>query len=226
MGVAIRTDLKISFHTSQSRHPKPLFRPTFKDIISILLADESRILQIPVSDASTHESAIILGASLDAGKYMYTDLQRRYQQARRPLTVSQSTSVGENKKHSDYDHISGQKYVMSFPTSSKDIEYMYKGPLSTTASVPPKLSPTSKTRNGHAHASPKGTDSDFNSVSNRHGEIPVYLEPEVTTANGHVTSGCVSQNGGALGHSVDHPRQQGQLKSEDDAGDYEDIEAY
>lgn len=42
---------------------------------------------------------------------MYPDLQKTY------------TTVSE--KSSDYDHITERKYILSFPTSSADIDSMY-----------------------------------------------------------------------------------------------------
>ena len=41
-----------------------------------MLDDEATVLSIPVDDASSNEHASILGASLEAGKGMYTDLQQ------------------------------------------------------------------------------------------------------------------------------------------------------
>lgn len=201
---------------SYFRHPKPLSRPTFKDIINILLTEEDRVLQIPVSDASTHESAIILGAPLEAGVYMYTDLQRRYQQIRRPLTVSQKeSSTEESKKHSDYDHISGQKYVMSFPTSSEDIECMYKGPLNKSASVVPQPSHSPKTRNGdHTRGVVK---SSFNGSGRRHhGHSHAAPSPKMTRS-GHMSNSSASSSG-LSSTSVERFSN-----DDDDASDYEVI---
>lgn len=103
------------------------------------------MLQIPVKDASTHDAAIVLGAELDAGKYMYTDLQRTYISASEtpnyhPTTTSQNGKTGAMKP-SDYDHISGQNFFTTFPTSSADIECMFQGQSSINSVVPqPSLS--------------------------------------------------------------------------------------
>lgn len=75
-----------------------------------MLAPESEVLHIPVSDASTHKQARVLGADLLAGEYMYTELHNAYQ------------SVSDE---SVYDHIPERKYVLSFPTSTADIENLY-----------------------------------------------------------------------------------------------------
>ena len=61
-----------------TRHPAPSTRPTFKDILAALLHDEAKVLDIPVEDASTHEQASLLGAPLEAGENMYSDLQQLY----------------------------------------------------------------------------------------------------------------------------------------------------
>lgn len=65
------------------------------------------------------------------------------------VSTSQTKNAEERNKHSDYDHISGQQYVMSFPTSSRDIESMYKGPIKELNSpVVPQPCLTSKNRHG------------------------------------------------------------------------------
>ena len=61
-------------------------------------------------DASTNVQASILGAAISAGNYMYPDLQKTY------------TTISEKN---DYDHITERKYILSFPTSSADIDSMY-----------------------------------------------------------------------------------------------------
>ena len=99
----------------QCWHPNPFSRPCFKDIINTLLRDEERVLQIPIRDASTHESAIILGANLKAGMYMYSDLQQKYT---RQLARMES---GSSVKGHDYDHIQEDQYMFTFPTSSADL---------------------------------------------------------------------------------------------------------
>lgn len=100
----------------QCWHPNPFCRPCFKDVINTLLQDEDRVLQIPIRDASTHESAIILGASLKTGAYMYADLQQRY--------VRQMSVDGKGRlcPH-DYDHIQEEQYMFTFPTSSADLAH-------------------------------------------------------------------------------------------------------
>jgi hypothetical protein len=101
----------------QCWNPNPFNRPCFKDIINTLLQDEDRVLQIPIRDASTNESAIILGATLKTGAYMYSDLQQRY--------VRQISAEGSGRRcPHDYDHIEEeQKYMFTFPTSSADLAH-------------------------------------------------------------------------------------------------------
>ena len=60
------------------RHPVAAARPKYRDILTILLQDERKLLDIPVEDASTHSEACLLGASMEAGKRMYIPLQHCY----------------------------------------------------------------------------------------------------------------------------------------------------
>lgn len=74
------------------------------------------MLQIPIRDASTHESAIILGANLKTGAYMYADLQQRY------VRLMSAEGKGRLCPH-DYDHIQEEQYMFTFPTSSADLAH-------------------------------------------------------------------------------------------------------
>ena len=98
------------------RHPNPHHRPEFRDILIQLVRDEGSLLHIPVSDASTSQQASQLGSPLTAGEYMYSDLQKAYLQQQIPA-----------HNEEEYDSLIGQKYVLSFPTSSADIDYLYNG---------------------------------------------------------------------------------------------------
>jgi len=110
-----------NFPPSTHRHPRPSSRPNFKDILLCLLEDEERVLKIPISDASTNVQAIVLGSALKAGEYMYADLQHRYH-VRNSLCSLASTNSSDIKS-GDYDHISVRKYLLSFPTSTADLEF-------------------------------------------------------------------------------------------------------
>ena len=98
-------------------------------------------------DAKTHKQAIILGAELEAGKLLHKDLQTMYlERGGAPklpaISVQHSPKLSptesrprhrsplvtqREKRTSDYDHISQDKVVMTaFPTSSADIDHMYK----------------------------------------------------------------------------------------------------
>lgn len=79
-----------------------------------LVQDETNLLHIPVRDASTSQQASQLGSPLTAGEYMYSDLQRAY------LLQQKHT-----RDEVEYDSLIGRKYVLSFPTSSADIDYLY-----------------------------------------------------------------------------------------------------
>ena len=96
------------------RHPNPHKRPEFRDILLHLVQEETTLLHIPVRDASTSQQASQLGSPLTAGEYMYSDLQRAY--------LPQQTPPRDEK---EYDSLIGRKYVLSFPTSSADIDYLY-----------------------------------------------------------------------------------------------------
>ena len=122
------------------RNSRPLARPTFKEILYVLLKDENETLQIPIKDACTHDSSIVLGAALDASKYMYTDLQQTYiplNSTASPTGPALQNGRGRKAKRSDYDHISGQNFFTSFPTSSADIESMYHGQTASAAGSTP-----------------------------------------------------------------------------------------
>ena len=51
---------------------------TFRDIVLTLSGNEKVVLTIPKEDSSTSPLAGVLGAPLEAGKNMYSELQRRY----------------------------------------------------------------------------------------------------------------------------------------------------
>ena len=67
-----------NFYLHTYRNPAPSSRPIFRDILEAMLQDETKVLQIPVDDASTNELASILGSPLEAGECMYMDLQQEY----------------------------------------------------------------------------------------------------------------------------------------------------
>ncbi len=47
-------------------------------MLTCLLQDESRVLDIPVEEASTHPEACLLGAPIEVGENMYKALQQCY----------------------------------------------------------------------------------------------------------------------------------------------------
>ena len=53
-------------------------RPSFRDILAVLLEEETKVLEIPASDGSTHPQAGLLGSDLEAGEQMYLALQEMY----------------------------------------------------------------------------------------------------------------------------------------------------
>lgn len=142
--------------------------------MNVLLKNEIQTLQIPVRDASTHDAAIILGAKLEASKYMYMELQQAYVATN--IVKTQSCTVSENgtaskQRRSDYDHIDGQNFFTSFPTSSEDIECMFQGQStsSTNSFIPqPCLYSKSPTGSGaltHHEQQPEDIlDSDYEEI--------------------------------------------------------------
>ena len=60
------------------RHPETVLRPAFRDILLTLVGSEVVVLNIPEEDSSTNPLAGVLGAPLEAGENMYSELQRRY----------------------------------------------------------------------------------------------------------------------------------------------------
>ena len=60
------------------RHRDTASRPTFRDILLILLGNEADILEIPSDALSSHRQAGVLGAPLKAGDHMYRNLQGMY----------------------------------------------------------------------------------------------------------------------------------------------------
>lgn len=60
------------------RHPAPAARPKYREILTVLLDEEHKVLSIPMEDASTNTQACLLGAPIEEGKKMYVALQGRY----------------------------------------------------------------------------------------------------------------------------------------------------
>ncbi len=60
------------------RHSESSQRPGFRDIVLMLVGSEEMVLSIPEEDASTNPLAGVLGAPLEAGENMYSQLQSRY----------------------------------------------------------------------------------------------------------------------------------------------------
>ena len=53
-------------------------RPGFRDILLSLLEDEEEILRMPRDAVGSNSLVAVLGASLDAGFNLYTELQTKY----------------------------------------------------------------------------------------------------------------------------------------------------
>ena len=69
----------VAIHTiTFLRHPESSERPSFRDIVLTLVGGVENVLNIPEEDSSTNPLAGVLGAPLEAGENMYSELQRRY----------------------------------------------------------------------------------------------------------------------------------------------------
>ncbi len=60
------------------RHPESSQRLVFRDVVLTLVGSEKMVLSIPEEDSSTNPLAGVLGAPLEAGENMYSQLQNRY----------------------------------------------------------------------------------------------------------------------------------------------------
>ena len=60
------------------RHPEKSGRPTFPALHKTLSQDSRALLPWSVEDHKTHPQATVLGAALEAGKDLYTDIQDSY----------------------------------------------------------------------------------------------------------------------------------------------------
>ena len=60
------------------RNPNTKERPTFNDIMLLLLQNDKTLLTIPEDALSTHPQAGILGATLKAREQIYMNIQRKY----------------------------------------------------------------------------------------------------------------------------------------------------
>ena len=67
-----------------------------------LLEDEQTILEIPIEDASTHQQAACLGATMQAGHKMYSHLQTLY--------LSSSTSFSDRPSSNGHDPHTEEHY--------------------------------------------------------------------------------------------------------------------
>ena len=53
-------------------------RPSFRNMLLCLLENKTVVLTIPSRDKSSHHQAGVLGAPIEAGERMYTELQNIY----------------------------------------------------------------------------------------------------------------------------------------------------
>ena len=60
------------------RHPDPSSRLTPKEVLKALVKSVEELCAVPVEDVPADSQAHILGAPLEAGNDLYTDLQKMY----------------------------------------------------------------------------------------------------------------------------------------------------
>ena len=60
------------------RHPIPRERPSFDNVMLILLKNDETLLTIPEDALSSHPQAGVLGGTLKAGELMYLKIQTKY----------------------------------------------------------------------------------------------------------------------------------------------------
>lgn len=60
------------------RSDTPSDRPGFREMLLFLLENKSVVLHIPPQDMTSHPLAGVLGAPLEAGEKMYTELQNAH----------------------------------------------------------------------------------------------------------------------------------------------------
>ena len=60
------------------RHPIPRERPSFDNVMLILLKNDETLLTIPEDALSSHPQAGVLGGTLKAGEFMYLKIQTKY----------------------------------------------------------------------------------------------------------------------------------------------------
>ena len=60
------------------RHPERDRRPTFAILVTSFSQSDSSLINWSRVDTECHPQAGILGASLEAGRHMFTDLQSMY----------------------------------------------------------------------------------------------------------------------------------------------------
>ena len=67
-------------HPCNYRHPGKSQRPTFAHVVEALSEPEFDLLNWSEEDSKVHPQATVLGASLEAGKDLYPELQEIYKQ--------------------------------------------------------------------------------------------------------------------------------------------------
>ena len=69
------------YHTCMyCRHPEGSSRPSFQSLCETLTGNPAALLHWEEDDSQCHPQANSLGAPLEAGKLLYSELQETYQQ--------------------------------------------------------------------------------------------------------------------------------------------------
>ena len=74
----VDTDIDSSCWYVHFRHHVSGDRPAFRELVIALTGTKDKVLSIPQEALDTHQVAGVLGAPLEAGQKLYTDLQNRY----------------------------------------------------------------------------------------------------------------------------------------------------
>ena len=101
------------------RHPHHSKRPGFEEILRSLLDNEQTVLHIPSEDAATHKQAACLGAELQAGHKMYSQLQALYipsnaSISQRPQCASINLVKYTSDRRGDYESIETDEDTRSY----------------------------------------------------------------------------------------------------------------
>ena len=98
-------------------------RPSFQELLLSLLGQEEQVLEIPAKDASSHVQAGILGAPLEAGKDMYSELRQQHLSSSRESRAPElGMPMFDNEDYASTPDISKSFSQESFYEDVVDVE--------------------------------------------------------------------------------------------------------